>query len=47
MKPTPDGYAPEAGRLSRLMAAMPDFSASEMPVYVIREYEPQIGRAHV
>lgn len=47
MKPTPDGYAPEAGRLSRLMAAMPDFSAPEMPVYVIREYEPLLDSSNM
>ena len=27
MKPTPDGYAPEPGHLSKLMASIPDFSA--------------------
>jgi L-asparaginase len=44
MKPTARGYAPEAGYLGRVMASMPDFSSSEMPEYVIREYSPLLAR---
>lgn len=47
MKPTPDGYAPEPGHLSRLMASMPDFSAPEVPAYVIREYEPLLDSSNM
>ena len=47
MKPTPDGYAPEPGHLSRLMASMPDFSAPEVPAYIIREYEPLLDSSNM
>ncbi len=47
MKPGPDGYAPEPGHLSRLMASMPDFSAPEVPAYVIREYEPLLDSSNM
>ena len=32
MKPTPQGYAPEAGYLGRVMASMPDFSLPWKPM---------------
>lgn len=47
MKPTPDGYAPEPGHLSRLMASMPGFSAPEVPAYIIREYEPLLDSSNM
>ncbi len=47
MKPTARGYAPEAGYLGRVMASMPDFSSSEMPEYVIREYSPLLDSSNM
>jgi L-asparaginase len=47
MKPTPQGYAPEAGYLGRVMASMPDFSSPEMPEYVIREYSPLLDSSNM
>ncbi len=47
MKPGPQGYAPEAGYLGRVMASMPDFSSPEMPGYVIREYAPLLDSSNM
>ncbi len=47
MKPTPQGYAPEAGYLERVMASMPDFSSPEMPAYVIYEYSPLLDSSNM
>ena len=47
MKPTPKGYAPEAGYLGRVMASMPDFSSPEMPEYVICEYAPLLDSSNM
>jgi len=47
MKPTPQGYAPEAGYLGRVMASMPDFSSPEMPDYVICEYAPLLDSSNM
>ena len=47
MRPTPQGYAPEAGYLGRTMAAMPEFSSPDVPDYVIREYEPLLDSSNM
>ena len=47
MKPTPQGYAPEAGYLGRVMASMPDFSSPEMPRYDICEYSPLLDSSNM
>ncbi len=47
MRPTPQGYAPEAGYLGRTMAAMPEFSSPDVPDYVIHEYAPLLDSANM
>lgn len=47
MKPTSEGYAPEAGYLGRTMASMPEFSSPEIPDYVIHEYAPLLDSSNM
>lgn len=47
MKPTRDGYAPEAGYLTDLMNAMPELQHETMPLFDVYEYDPLLDSANM
>lgn len=47
MARTSDGYAPQAGYLAELMAAMPELRAPEMPDYTVYEYPTLLDSANM
>ena len=47
MKPTRDGYKPEAGSLQRQMSAMPELRHPSMPSFHINEYDPLLDSSNM
>lgn len=47
MKPTTDGYAPEAGYLTALIKAMPELHHPTMPHFDVYEYDPLLDSANM
>jgi len=47
MRPTQEGYAPEAGYLTKLMHNMPELHHPAMPQFEVHEYDPLLDSANM
>ncbi|KAH3732957.1 L-asparaginase 1 [Pelomyxa schiedti] len=47
MKQGDHGWEPVSGYLEELMASMPQFSASDMPTYVVKEFDPLLDSSNM